>query len=514
MLMSSDLFLDCLVLLIHDNGDRNQKVVNELVTVFEQELKSLPNMDAELAQVYIRLIRSIIVDNVTTENPDQLRLILLKFKSDKILEKNQEVYRLLYEMFSADREQYPTEKLNAIMTRVHNALIWHRTNKITRTTFAKLAKCADMSDPIMQSKELTNILATANDLQQLRNSAGGAVTSGVVDRVNFNDKDSMLAAMEKRDIRRNKGAWKLGLQGVNRLFGKHGGPTRGESVCWAARSHNYKSSILMSTCTWVAMYNNPVSESGRRPLIILYSLENDSSENLYFMAEKVYYEVTGNIADTIPAPDLVAWMHEYFNTKGYALEIVRYLPDNFGFEDLVLSIAEYEAAGYEIHLVVIDYLSKMRKGSAKSMSNGIEHLHVRDLFNSSCQYLKTKGIGFHTGHQLNRRADELVSRNVTNVVRQYNNDHIADSSDVFREVDVVIYMEKELNHEKLPFLTMQLRKHRYVNDTPETHKYCAYKFEPKIGIPDDLNKPASYVTDIYTYALDTPSGDISTSSLF
>ena len=506
MMISADLFLDCILLLVHDSGERNKKVVNEIVALYETEWKVNASVDTELAQLYIRIVKSVMSDGIDTDSPDQLRLLLLKFKSDKALEKRVEVYDLLYEMFTS-RDTMEVGKLDKVAMRIQNALVWHRANKITRTMFGKLAKAADVIDPKEQAKELTAVLSHREDLELLSNQVAGSINHGLVDKVNFSDLASLKAAAEKRNKRAVTGVLKLGLQGLNRMFGKAGGVKRGESIVVNARSHNYKSGLLQSAAIWIPLYNTPVSDfPGRKPLVIMYSLENEAFYNFYWMAKKVYYQETGFEADTISPAELCAWMYEFMAQKGYALEIVRYLPSDFGYEDLVRSIAEYEANGYEVHAVVIDYMNNMKKGSDKNASNAGNHLLVKELYNKVCNYLKTKGIVLFTAHQLNRRADELAGSGKTNVVKYYSADHLADSVDVQREVDVSIFIEKELNHEGIPFLTMRLTKHRYEDETPEAHKYCAYMFH-KQGIIDDINSVPTYIKDIYSYSLDQATND-------
>jgi len=41
-------------------------------------------------------------------------------------------------------------------------------------------------------------------------------------------------------------------------------------------------------------------------------------------------------------------------------------------------------------------------------------------------------------------------------------------------------------------------KHRYVDDTPVAHQYCAYRFHPVFGIRDDVMSAPEFVTDIYS----------------
>ena len=83
-------------------------------------------------------------------------------------------------------------------------------------------------------------------------------------------------------------------------------------------------------------------------------------------------------------------------------------------------------------------------------------------------------------------------------MKRFHKGLIADAFSVAREVDLEIYIHIERNLDGTAYLTMMRGKHRYVDDTPIAHQYCAYRFHPKFGIRDDMNIGDEYVTDIYT----------------
>jgi hypothetical protein len=111
-------------------------------------------------------------------------------------------------------------------------------------------------------------------------------------------------------------------------------------------------------------------------------------------------------------------------------------------------------------------------------------------------YIKHKGSALFTAHQLNRGAAQLATSGQTNVVKKFNMSFLSDSMDVQRECDCIIYMFLEKNHLGVPYLTMKMDKHRHVDDTPEAHKACAYRFTP-IGIMDDMFTSDQSIKDIY-----------------
>ena len=196
--------------------------------------------------------------------------------------------------------------------------------------------------------------------------------------------------------------------------------------------------------------------------------------------------------------EVTEWAYSAFNTKGYTLLIERHLPSKFNYLQFVKTIEMYENSGFCIVLVAVDYLNLMAKDGLPPEA-GLRHdLAVRGLFSSMCNYTKTKGITFISAHPLHRKAKELASSGITNVVRRLDTSHLADSFDVAREVDFEVFIHIERNLEGTAYLTMQRGKHRYVDDTPLAHQYCAYRFN-SFGIKDDVTGAIDEsVTDIFS----------------
>ena len=112
--------------------------------------------------------------------------------------------------------------------------------------------------------------------------------------------------------------------------------------------------------------------------------------------------------------------------------------------------------------------------------------------------MKHEGSCLVTAHQLNRDAAKIAASGATNIVDKFGIGYLADGMDPQREVDAVVFQHIEKNAvTNVPYLTMRIDKHRYVNDTPEMWKRTAYRFTP-VGIPDDINGPDLSIKDIYT----------------
>ena len=130
-------------------------------------------------------------------------------------------------------------------------------------------------------------------------------------------------------------------------------------------------------------------------------------------------------------------------------------------------IESYEACGCEIYGVIIDYVNQMKRHTFNGEKGVRDDLGIKNIFTALCNYCKNKAITLVTAHQLNRKAAELVSSGVRNVVKHFNENHLAGSMDVLREVDFAAYIHIERNQFQIPYFTMMRAKHRYVNNTPK-----------------------------------------------
>ncbi len=504
MEISTNLFLDCLMLLMNDNSHRNKGYVKELITVYEEETRMIESSDADLIKFYIRILRNIIDDNIDRTNPDALRLILLKFKSDRSLINHRSVIDDLQNAFSS-RETTSADYLEKIAKNITNVIMWHRTNKIMKKNYGRLSRAAELVDPEMQAAELAAVRDGMEAIVTLF-SASDSVSSGegqAFDIVNFHSRDSINTGLKKHTARNITGVLKTGLQGLNKALGKSGGIVGGESVCYGALPHMYKSGLLVSTAVWAVVHNiQAIDAKGDKPLVYLGSLENEAYQNMVWVFKQKYVMETGQSPDGMSDSDIEQWICDYFERFSTTLIIERHLPQNFGIREYMSRIAFYKSQGYKVVMAVIDYMHLMKKsgGEDPNASGAGRDVGVRVLYNSMCNLNKSNGISLVTAHPLNRKAAEVASSS-TNAVKKFGLNFLADSVDVEREVDVMIYIHLESNNFGKKFLTANLTKHRYVDDTPESHKYFAYPFTP-YGILDDLGMRPGYVTDIFADGYD------------
>lgn len=509
MMITAELLLDAIFLLLNDNSVRNQQAVLELLSIHEADVKTTGASNGDLLQFYIRILHKIIGENLDKSNVQALRTFMLKFKSDPAFDRNREVMDLLQEAISS-RETMDADQLKKLFDNIQTVLLWHHTNKIIRKNFGRLNRVMELATPEAQHAELMCVLRSAEELQGLQKKTlltNPQATS--IDTINFSDRSSIKAGLKKHKDRNVAGRIRTGLQGLNQMLGKAGGFVAGESIVFNALPHMYKSGILVSIAIWSVVYNVLSAPDGLKPMVYFVSLENEAYQNMVWAFRQRYHVAMGKHPDDFTDEQIIDWMHDHFSKHGCTLIIERFLPHNFGFDEYVERVSFWRSQGFFMVIAIFDYPNLMKKTSSDpSASKGGRDLNVRELYSKLCNFNKMLGTTFVGAHPLNREGMRSIA-NQTNMVKRLGPEHLADSVDVEREVDVSIYMHLETNNNDNKFLTMRINKHRYVDDTPEKHKYCAYPFlSPGVGILDDIDGPPSFTRDIYAYGFEKHENEV------
>ena len=246
--------------------------------------------------------------------------------------------------------------------------------------------------------------------------------------------------------------------------------------------------MLLKFARWLVTYNT-VSNSFKNPTCIIYSLENETPQNLLLLFNEIYINKYKKVPPKDLTDDQIAdFCFEEFRKNGWRLIIDRKIGANFGFPELVADFERYLAAGYTPLMCVIDYMNMMRKGHGYTGEENVgNHLLVRELYTNVCNYLKSHNCTLITAHQLNRKAAEMARLNPLGAVKRFGVDMLADSTDPQREIDCAFYQHKEQDASGRWWMTWKMDKHRYHNNTPEKYKFFCYRFQDELGIMDDID---------------------------
>jgi len=498
MVLNYKIFLDLLMILIQNKTEDTLIMIDEVIDIFNENRFSIRDESSVLFLIsLINEIREI--DLTFKDNKADILALYQKRKADPVLKTNDDLRESLETILT--NEMSANTLLNSIQ-RIRNFILWTKCNRFVSKMYASLKESSKTENVLTQKNHLANILTTINDLKESLKIVDVNKTK-FIERINFDNRKDIVDAFAKYKERKIDFCFKTGLQGLNKMYGKRNGPTLGESSVFCGLPHQYKSGMLMSFAKWAVHYNTvPKSINNKKPMILFITLENEAFENMIWWFEKLYQIISEQPPpDTMTDNEIVDFIYKYFEKNDYTFVIERYLPETFGYNDYVELIESYERAGYRIFMSIIDYLQCMNlrndSGVNFSSTNTQNHLLIKDLFSKMCNYNKSKGISLITAHQLNREAARIVSTGVPYAVKRFNGIHLAYSADVEREPDFLAYINIEKNQKGESFLTVSRGKHRYVDDTPESDKFFAYKFD-KYGIPDDvLEEKSRAVKDIY-----------------
>ena len=151
---------------------------------------------------------------------------------------------------------------------------------------------------------------------------------------------------------------KTGYQGLNRMW--QGGLRRGTAVILGALQHNYKTGFSLTIFKQIAIYNDPVMDNpAKKPLLLRISFEDSLTDNIQFLYQNFYQNEHGimpNIKGVKPK-DMAAYVKEKMSVTGYQVKFLRVNPSSWTYKDIQNKVLEYEAEGYEIHLLMLDYLA-------------------------------------------------------------------------------------------------------------------------------------------------------------
>lgn len=492
---------------MNNNGDSNKALVREVlaITRTDGEESVVESSDVLLERFYVKLLEQIMSGTLDRTDPVSPTRVIMAFKADPAYEAHRDMVPELENLFKS-REEMKPETYDKILTSIKNVVVFYRVKKQLGTSYQKLNKAAMASDPEMISTNLQAVKSSVEDIGNIFvEVANDVAEKAKCDSINFKRRDTVERGIVKNRARNIAGVIRTPWQGLNRALGKAGGLVAGESCFINALPHQYKTGLLSTLAFGAVVYNDlKPTVPGKIPLVYFGSLENETFQNMMWIFKKLYYKETGRAPKGLTDDQVADWLMNYFAKFGTELIIDRFMPQDFGFNEFKTKIESLEDAGYEVKLAVIDYVNLMKMGTDSKASSAGRHHDICVLVRSLCGFCKNKGITFVSAHPLNREALRLESLTTGgNVVKKFGPEHLAESMDIEREVDVSIYLHLEYNHAGVRFCTIRLNKHRYVDDTPAVHKYFAMPFMPDgVGIIDDIDGAPNYVQDIQAYGID------------
>lgn len=337
------------------------------------------------------------------------------------------------------------------------------------------------------------------ELEPLATAVTSIKDPALVNEVDFGDPESLSSVLEEvKNLNTNKSIYKFGWQALNRMTQGGIRALGGELITIAALQHNYKTSMSLSVFTQIATLNKPVMspediETGKKPLLLRISLEDNLTNNLQFMYQYLK-AVDGEIIrsrdfDQLDTGEMTQYIMKKLTVNGFYIKMLRVDPSQMDVSYLINTIIGLEAQGYRVHVCMVDYVTMM---STRGCTQGATGTDKRDLLRRIRNFFSARGITFITPLQMSTEAKQLIRNGVPehHLVKEVaNRGYYADSKQLDQEIDLELYIHLA-SHNRRKYLTVQRGKHRLPSIVEnEDDLYYIMPFEgPHAPILEDVHK--------------------------
>lgn len=377
------------------------------------------------------------------------------------------------------------EEIKQTCISISNNLQRYRKDKEVTEIISKAAyKIKFQRETIPDMRSFVTELATM--LEPFQGGMDDVKDPAIVSDVSLDNLDQLRQVCQNiKEMSMEDGILRTGWQGINRMT--RGGFRRGEQVVIGALQHNYKTGFSLSLFKQLALYNTPyMIDKKKKPLLIRISFEDDLALNIEFLYRSLKENETGE-----PLPDKIEisidemsqYVHEKMSVNGYHIRMLRVDPTQWTYRDVINFCLKMEAEGFEIHVLMLDYLKML---PTTGCTQGAMGQDVRDMFRRVRNFTNPRRITCITPHQLSTEAKMLIRDGRSDFVRELVGKGYYDGC---RTIDNEVDMELFIHIEKMngrAFLTVQRGKHRINGVTPLEHQYTILPFQLKGCILDDI----------------------------
>lgn len=487
--MDSKLFLIKSITLLYREERLNNKnstskdLVANMMTYIKTSDISIGNYSER--DVIVRLKETLLL--MTKENSDSIfdsNNLLITLKTNCMHDEN--LYMILEKSIldtDSMTEAVMKRSITNLVKDLNNFYIEEQISDILNKASYKFLKERDKIKDIN-----TFITEVVNQLEPLQIN-NKAVDPAIKSEIDISEPSHIQFIFD--EIKKSKGTelvLQTGWQALNRMT--QGGFRRGETTLISALQHKYKTGLSLSIFKQLALYNKPyMLDAAKKPMLLRISFEDDLTNNLEFLYLSLKTdegEKSVNIKN-MPTSDIADYVRERLQVNGYHIKMLRVDPSAWTYKHICNKILEFEAQGYEIHSLMLDYLGLVP--TTGCIGTGPMGTDLRDMFRRMRNFCSSKKIAFITPHQISTQGKALLRSGVDDFtfVKEINGKgYYAGSAQLDQEVDLELYIHL-VNYQKESYLTVQRGKHRLTSIIDEKDQYFILKFPKNSPIPDDIN---------------------------
>ena len=465
--------------LIENMSDTSTDLVKEVMSSITKNT-STNQMLGEFKSSIDSLLE-LLEDYIT--NPDTYDKSSLLQSLGIIFTDNPDIIKVINKTFDTELEQ--TALKNSVLRLRHR--LRNYVNKLAIKNLFSKASYDFRNNTILGSVDdyVTELI------QKLEGLTGGdkIVDKAIVDELDIGLVDGLAGVVDRaKEQSSSVGMMKTGFKELNDMF--QGGWQRGKFIRFDGLPNNYKSGMIQSLVCQLPRHNIPyMLDPTKKPLIVLFSFEDDSENFLEFMYRYLYNNEFGHAPDltSVTSKEVADYIHAKLTVNGYHVKLLRINPSEWTYKSLFNKLISYEAEGYEIHACLLDYLSKLPTTGCVMGAAGVD---LRDLFNRVRAFCSAKKILVISPHQISGEGKALLRAGepaVTFVKAIAEKGFTEGSKQLDQIVDGEFYIHKATINRKW-VLTLHRGKHRISTVVDDDKKYAILHFPYKAPIRETVGK--------------------------
>ena len=334
-----------------------------------------------------------------------------------------------------------------------------------------------------------------NELEPFTTTLTSMKDPALVNEIDFEHPDSLNTVFEEvKNLNNNKSIYKTGWHALNRMT--QGGIRRGEFVTIGALQHKYKTGLSLSMFMQIALHNTPIvtkeeAEQNKIPLLLRISFEDSLTNNLQFM----YQYLKSTDGEVLKPKDLkyldssvmTDYILEKLTVNGFRIKMLRIDPNQWTYMHIVNKVLEYEAQGYSVHVLMLDYLTLVPTTGCIQGAIGADK---RDLVRRMRNFCSARNITCITPLQLSSEAKQLTRNGIPDhqFVKEIAEKGYYDGvRSLDQEIDLELYLHL-FSHDKKTYISVGRGKHRLPTTIGEEDKYFLLQFQGlNVPILEDIN---------------------------
>lgn len=307
----------------------------------------------------------------------------------------------------------------------------------------------------------------------------------ILETVDLGDEIGLAETFTKiQDTESSATILKTGWKGINRML--QGGFRKGEAWVLGALQHSFKTGMSLTIFKQIAIYNTPVLKNPKKkPMLLRISFEDSTRLNVQFLYQNFYENEFGkkaNLREVTPA-QMASYVKSKMEATGYKVRLMRVNPSEWTYKDIQNTVLELEAEGYEIHVLMLDYLPMIPTTGCESGPIGHD---IQDLYKRMRNFCSARDTLLFTPHQLSSDAKNMRREGQRDFVKKMvGGGYYRGAKGIDQEVDGELFAAIEKLNGKA-YLTVQRGKHRIPTIIPDSEQYIVLPFPVEGSIPDDL----------------------------